>query len=444
MKKKVSNMNFTKNIVLAVILICFSITHLAAQEILTLEDAVKIALENNYEIKISKNDLKIDQSNVAYGNAGMLPKLTANVVDNNSIQNTKQTRSDGTTTELDNAKNNSLTYGVGLDWTVFDGFKMFAKLDQLKTLQKLGEAQLKLTLITKISDVNATYYDLVQQQQQLSALDSSIVISNQRLELAQNRYTIGKASKLEVLNAQVDLNTDTTTLLRQKELYANTKTLLNQILARDAKSDFKVIEEITIDEKLLLTELQNLAEKQNPVLEAQILNKKVAELQLKQIKGDRYPVLKLNSAYNFSESESSLGFVTQSSARGLNYGFTATLNIFDGFAQNRNEKIAKIQIENSTIAIAQQNQALSTTLTTSYQTYLTNIELTKLEEKNEGIAKQNLDITLEKFRIGTITTLEFRTAQLNYINAKVRNSNAQFQAKLSEIALKELAGNLTF
>ena len=426
------------------LLMCFSIYNGNAQEVLTLENAVKIALENNYEIKISKNDLRIDQSNVAYGNAGMLPKLTANVVDNNNVQNTSQTRIDGTVNELDNAKNNNLTYGVGLDWTIFDGFKMFAKLDQFKTLQKLGEAELKLTIITKISDVNATYYDLVQQQQQLAALDSSIIISNQRVELAKNRYTIGKASKLEVLNAQVDLNTDTTMLLRQKELYANTKTLLNQILARDPKTDFKVIEQIAVDDKLLLPELQSLAEKQNPVLEAQILNKKVAELQLKQVKGDRYPIIRLNSAYNFSESESSLGFVTQSSSKGFNYGFSATLNLFDGFAQNRNEKIAKIQLENSTIAIEQQTQALATTLTTSYQTYLTNLELSKLEEKNEAIAKQNLDITLEKFRIGTIATLEFRTAQLNYINAKVRNSNAQFQAKLSEIALKELAGNLTF
>lgn len=437
-------MNFTKNIISAVILICFSITNSNAQEVLTLEDAIKTALENNYEIRISKNDLTIDKTNVSVGNAGMLPTLSANVVDNNSIQNTSQTRSDGTVTELDNAKNNSLTYGVGLDWTVFDGFKMFAKLDQLKTIQKLGEAELKLTIITKISDVTATYYDLVQQQQQLSALDSSIVISNKRLELAQNRYTIGKASKLEVLNAQVDLNTDTTTLLRQKELYSNTKTLLNQIMARDVKTDFKVIDAITVDEKLLLPELTLLAEKQNPQLEAQVLNKKIAELQLKQIKADRYPVVKLNSGYNFSESESSLGFVSQSSAKGLNYGFTATLNLFDGFAQRRNERIAALQVENSKVLIAQQNQMLQSTLTTSFQTYLTNLELTKLEAKNEVIAKQNLDITLEKFRIGTITTLEFRTAQLNYINAKVRNNNSKFQAKLSEISLKELAGSLTF
>jgi len=415
-----------------------------AQEILTIQDAVKIALENNYEIKIASNDLKIDQTNVAAGNAGMLPKVTANVVDNNSIQNSSQTRQDGTVTELDNAKNNSLNYGVGLDWTIFDGFKMFAKLDQLKELQKLGEAQLKLTIITKISDANAVYYDLVQQQQQLEALDTAIVISNQRMSLAQNRFTIGKASKLEVLNAQVDLNTDTTTLLRQKELFANTKILLNQILARDAKTDFKVIDEITVDDKLLLPELTALAEKQNPQLEAQIINKRVSELQLKQIKAGRYPTVKVNTGYNFSESQSSLGFTTESSARGLNYGFSASLNLFDGFSQNRNEKIAKIEIENSKILIDQQNLALHSQLATAYQTYLTNIQLIDLDGKNEAIAKQNLTITLDKFHIGTITTLEFRTAQLNYINAIVRYSNAQFQAKLSEIALKELAGNLNF
>lgn len=415
-----------------------------AQEVLTLESAVKIALENNYEIKIATNNLTIQKTNVAIGNAGMLPTVTANVVDNNSIQNSSQTRQDGTETELDNAKNNSLTYGVGLDWTIFDGMRMFARMDQLKELQKLGEAQLKLTVITRISDVNAAYYDLVQQQQQLAALDTTIVISNQRLTLAQNRFTIGKASKLEVLNAQVDLNTDQVALLRQKELYANSKILLNQLLARDVATDFKVIDVLKVDSLLLLPELKALAEKQNPQLEAQIINKRVAELELKQIKAARYPTVRVNTSYNFSESQSSLGFVAESQSRGLNYGFSASLNLFDGFAQNRNEKIAKIQIENSKLNIDQQNLALNSQLATSYQTYLTNLELIALEEKNESIAKQNLNITLDKFRIGTITTLEFRTAQLNYVNAKVRYSNAQFQGKLSEIALRELAGNLIF
>jgi outer membrane protein len=444
MKMKVNNIMPSKIIIKSLVLFFFCIMKIDAQEILTPQEAIKIALENNFEIKIATNNLTIDQANVAIGNAGMLPIVTASVVDNKSVQNSSQTLLSGGSNQLDNAKNNSLTYGVGLNWTIFDGFMMFAKLDQLKELQKLGEAQLKLTVITKVSDVNATYFYLVQQQQQLAALDTTIVISNQRLALAQNRFTIGKASKLEVLNAQVDLNTDKVALLRQIELYTNTKTLLNQILARDTKTDFSVIAELTLDEQLSLSELSSLAEKQNPQLESQIISKRVSELQLKQIKAARYPVISVNTGYNIRETQSSLGFVTQSNSKGLNYGFSASLNLFDGLAQNRNEKIAKIQIENAELAIEQQNVSLNSLLATSYQTYLTNLELIDLEETNETIAKQNLEITLDKFHIGTITTLEFRTAQLNYVNAKVRYSNAQFQAKLSEIVLKELAGTINF
>ncbi|MDN3673348.1 TolC family protein [Flavobacterium branchiarum] len=435
---------YTKTLFKSLVMFLFFIASSNAQEVLTIENAVKIALDNNFEIKIASNNLKINETNAAIGNAGMLPKVTATVVDNNSIQNSSQVRQDGTTTSLSNAKNNSLNYGVGLDWTIFDGMRMFAQLDQLKELQKLGDTELRRTILVKVGQVNSTYYDLVQQQQQLAALDTTIVISKQRLTLAQNRFSIGKASKLEVLNAQVDLNTDQVSLLRQKELYANTKILLNQILARDSKIDFKVMDQVALDNSLILDSLQELALKQNPQLQSQIINIRIAELQLKQVKGNRYPTVKLNTGYNFSENHSSLGFTSQSTGRGLNYGFSASLNLFDGFAQHRNEKISKLQIDNTKFALEQQNQILSTQLATSYQTYLTNLELINLEENNEAIAKQNLGITLDKFRIGTITTLEFRTAQLNYVNAKVRYSNAQFEAKLSEIALKELAGNISF
>jgi outer membrane protein TolC len=372
----------------------------------------------------------------------MLPTITATATANNRVQNSSQTLQSGVVNSLDNAKNNSLNYGINLDWTVFDGFRMFARLDQLKELQKLGEAQLKQTILSKINAVTSTYFDLVQQQQQLQALDSTIVLSNQRLALAQNRFMIGKASKLEVLNAQVDLNTDQVALLRQKELYANTKVSMNQILARNTKTDFNVIDAIRVDGGLQLNELSALAEQQNPQLVAQIIANKVAELQLKQVKANRYPTVRLSTGYNLTETQASLGFATATSAKGFNYGFSAALNVFDGFAQNRNEKIAQLQIDNSKLTIDQQKLALESQLATSYQTYLTNLELIQLEEKNEVIAKQNLAITLDKFKIGTITTLEFRTAQLNYVNAKVRNSNAQFQAKLSEIALKELAGSI--
>jgi outer membrane protein TolC len=414
-----------------------------AQDLLTVEDAVAIALDNNYQILIASNNLKIDETGVSLGFAGMLPTVNGTVSDNRSLINLQQVRNDGSEVSQDNAKNNTFSYGARLDWTIFDGFGMFARYDQLKEIQKLGEAELQQAIVDRVSQVMITYYDLVQQQQQLTALDSTMVISQQRVELSNNRFTIGKASKLEVLNAQVDLNTDQTLMMRQKELYANTKILLNELLARDSKIDFKVMDAILVDNGLELSQLESLAMQLNPQLQAQLINKRIAELQLKQVKANRLPVLGINAGYSRSESESSLGFAVSSASQGWNYGFTASINIFDGFNQNRNEKISKIQIENSQIAIKQQEQQLATQLATAYQTYLTNINLVELEAGNVDIAKENLDITLDKYRIGTIPTIEFRTAQLNYINAEVRYSNAMFQAKLSEITLKQLAGSLT-
>lgn len=411
-----------------------------SQEVLTIENAIKIALENNFEIKIASNNYNIAKTNSTIGNAGMLPTLTASVAANNRVQNSTLTLQNGVVNALDNALNNSLNYGVSLDWTIFNGFKMFTRLEQLKELEKLGSTQLQQTIISKLSEVSSTYFNLVQQQQQLKALDSTLVISNQRLALAQNRFAIGKASKLEVLNAQVDLNTDNVVLLKQQEVFQNTKTLLNKILARDLQTQFNVIEKIKVDDNLKLTELSDLVEKQNPQLVSLLLSKNVAELQLKQIKGDRYPVITLSSGYVFNETQASLGFAAATSARGFNYGFNAALNLFNGWNQNRNEKIAKIMLDNSKLTLNSQRLELQAQLNAAYQTYLTNNQLVVIENKNEIYAKQNLDITLDKFKIGTITTLEFRTAQLNYVNAKVRNSNAQFQAKLSEIVLKELAG----
>ena len=412
------------------------------QEVLTVQDAVKTAIENNYQIITASNNLRIDSISVSPGYAGMLPSLEATISDNNSIQYLSQIRSDGTKITRDNAKNNSLAYGVAMDWTLFDGLRMFANYDQLKETQKLGEAELKQVILTSVGEVLITYYDLVQQQQQLSALDSTILISKQRVDLAQNRFSIGKSSKLEVLNAKVDLNTDETLMQRQKESYANTKTDLNRQLARDLKMDFQVIPEIFVDESLSLSELESLVMNNNPQLNVERIGKRISELELKQIKAARYPTVFATTGYNFGQSESSLGFTTSSNSRGFNYGFGASLNLFDGFNQNRNEKIGKLELENAQVSIKAQEQELLSMLRTTYQTYLTNISLIELEGNNEAIAKENLDITVDKYRIGIIPTIEFRTAQLNYINAKVRLSNAKFQAKLSEIILKQLSGDL--
>ena len=414
-----------------------------AQEVLTLEEAITIALENNYEIKIATNNLKIDETNNNLANAGVLPTLSANLTNNNSQFNTKQTQADGSIRELDNAKNFNLTYGVGLDWTIFDGLSMFARKEQLSILEEQGKSELQATILSKISDVYMTYYDLVQQQQVMASIDSAIVISNQRVTTAQNRFAIGKASKLEVLNAQVDLNTDKSILLSQKESYKNTQIRLNELLARDLQTNFTVVQEITFEQTLEYNELKELATQQNPQLQAQILSKRIADLNLKQLKGNRYPTVRLTSGYNFTRSEASLGFITQSSGQGFVYGVAASVPVFNGFLQNKREKAAKYEVENASFVLDQQKLALESQMASLFQSYQTNLELVKVEEQNIEIAKQNLDITLAKFKIGTITPIEVRTAQQNFIEVSVRYATAQYQTKLSEINLKELAGTLS-
>ena len=338
-----------------------------AQELLSLENAVKIALENNYEIKIANNNSKIEATNNNLANVRMLPALNATLTNNNSHLDTKQTQGDGTVRELDGAINRNITYGVGLDWTIFDGLRMFARKEQLNVLEQRGKAELQAAILTKISDVYLTYFDLVQQQQVLASIDTAIVISNQRVTTAQNRFSIGKASKLEVLNAQVDLNSDLSMQLRQKELYRIAKLKMNELLVRDVYTEFRVAEEISLDQNIEFAELKATAEKQNPQLQAQILSKKIADLNLKQVKGNRYPTVRITSGYNFTRSEASLGFITQSSGQGFVYGVTATVPIFNGFLQNRNEKVAKYQVENAGWLLEQQKLTLNTTGFLLYQ-----------------------------------------------------------------------------
>lgn len=434
-----------KNFKLIIAFILIGLPFFAAgQTVLTLEEAIAITLENNFDIRIAKNQLQIDQENVTIGNAGMLPRVNGTITNNNTILNTKQTQSNGNEIEIDGAKNLNLNTGVGLEWTIFDGFRMFARHNQLKEIQKLGETELKFNVLSKVSEVYDTYYILVNQQHLIQSLDSIIVVSEFRLKTAQTRFTIGKASKLEVLNAEVDYNADVSAKIRLIEQYAISKIALNQLLVRPSETDFTVTDIILIDETLKLQDLLTLAQEQNPELQIQYINKKIQEYELKQVKAARYPSLSLSTGYNLVRAESPFGFVTESTGNNFNYGFTASINIFDGFNQNRNERTSKIQLENTQLLIDRQKQTVNAQISSIYQSYLSNLALLEMEQKNEKIARQNLEITLDKFKIGTISPVEFRTAQVNYANAVIRLTNAELLAKQTEISLKEIAGSLSF
>ncbi len=414
----------------------------SAQELLTLEEAVRITLEKNYNILISKNDVDIADRNVNLANAGMLPSVSGTFNNNNTIQNSTQTRETGVVTERNNARGNTLNYGVGLNWTVFDGFRMFARYDQLKELQRLGDANLQLNVLSTLGDVMERYYNLVQQQQQLKAFDTAVSMSRLRVRTAQTRFEVGKAARLEVLNAQVDYNTDTTNYLQQQVMHRTSQIALNEIMGRDVNVEFRVADSFEIEERLVFAELLSHAMQQNPALRAALISKRIAELDLKQVKANRYPVIGLNSGYNFNRSESALGFATQTSGRGFNYGLNASINIFNGFLQRRNEKNSEVLIRSADLDYQRINQSINAQLASAYQTYLTSLSLVKLEESNQKIASQNLDITLTRYRLGTITQVEIRDAQLNYLNATVRLNNSRYQAKLAEVSLKEISGSI--
>ena len=417
-------------------------TSVFAQEVLTLQEAISIALKNNYDIKLINNEANIAKNNVNLGNAGILPIVAGTFNTGGSRQNTVQTQSTGVQRIIDGARSTNMGYGVGLDWTIFDGFSMFANYDRLKALEEQGKLAAKSQILTTITDVVSAYFNVVKQQQLVVASDSAINISTYRLRIADNKLELGRGSKLDVLAAKVDYNTDTSAYLQQKNLLSNYQVTLNQLLARDPITQFVVPNDMSIDENLNYADMASKTVLLNPELQNAVINKKIAELNLKVVKGNRYPLVMVNGGYDFNRNANPTGFNIQSRANGLTYGLTASIPIFNGFLQRQNERNAKIAIKSSEFTIERTKQEIIAQLTTAYQTYSTFLGLVKLERTNVDIANENLDITLEKYRLGSIAPLELREAQRNALTAQSRYLEIQYQAKLAEISLKELSGTL--
>ncbi len=432
----------TKHFIFFIALWLASANQTFAQEKLTLVDAISIALKNNYDIKLLNNEEIIAKNNTNLGNAGILPVAVGTFSTGGSRQNTVQTQSTGTQRVTDGARSSNMAYGVGLDWTIFDGFRMFANYDQLKALEQQGQLNSKTQILTTISDVVAAYYNLSKQQQLVAAADSAIDISNLRLRIANNKLEIGRGSKLDVLAAKVDYNTDTSNYLQQKNLLGTYMVTLNQLMARDVNIKFTVDSNLNIDNNLNYSELNTQTLQLNPSLQNAFISKKIAELNLKQVKAGRYPQVSLNTGYEFNRSTTPTGFNTNFRANGLTYGLTASINIFNGFLQRQNERNAKIGINSADLTLEKVKLDITAQLAAAYQNYSTFLELVKLERGNIEIANQNLDITLEKYRLGSIAPLELREAQRNAIDATSRYVEIQYQAKLAEITLKELSGTL--
>jgi outer membrane protein TolC len=410
--------------------------------LLTLKEAVEIALKNNYNIKLAQNNNTIAKNNVTPGNAGFLPQVGADLTTNNSRQTVTQTRSDGTVNNLNGIRNSNVSYGPSLNWTVFDGFAMFANYDQLKELNKLSDVRMRDTIQSTIASVITTYYDLINQNEQIRAQKGAIEISRTQYRIANDKFTVGRASRLDVLNAQVNLNTDTATLLAQLQQFKANKIRMNQLLIRDLQTDFSVADTIVVDEKLVLADIINNAHTQNPAILSAEINKRLADINLRQVKATRYPTLSVGTGYTWSNSKTPAGFTRTQDTHGFNYGLTASINIFDGFNQTRKERNAKTQIDNAAMGAKQARLDIEAQINNLFVSYLSGLDLVRLGQANVAIAKRNLEISLDKYKLGNITPLEIREAQRNYLDAQSKFFEAQYQSKQAEIMLKQITGSI--
>jgi outer membrane protein len=435
-------MYFKKEIVAFLFLLMGVALTASAQEKLSLQEAITVALKNNYDIKLVSNDVQIAKNNNNIGNAGFLPRLDGNFSEAGGLQNTVRTQSNGNEQSLSGVRNTNLSYGVALGWTIFDGLQMFTNLERLKELEKQGSVNAKATVLGTISSVVNAYYNVSREQQLVVARDSALDVSTLRLRIANNKLEIGRGSKLDVLTATVDYNTDTSAYLQEQNLLRNSRVTLNQVMARDLNIVFSVDTVFDITSSLNYATLKDQMGQLNPDLQNAFINKKLAELDLKLVKGQRYPLIAVNSGYEFQRSASPTGFNIQQRANGLTYGLTASMNIFNGFLQRQNERNAKITINSAELTLDRTRQEIGAQLITAYQNYTTNLALLQVEKNNVDVAKQSLDITLEKYRLGSIAPLELREAQINSIDAVSRYLEAQYQAKLTEINLKEISGTL--
>jgi outer membrane protein len=409
--------------------------------LLTLKDAVQIALKNNYNIQLSQNNSTIAANNVTLGNAGFLPQVTGDAALNASNQKIKQTRNDGTVNNL-TANNSNNNYGVNLNWTIFDGFNMFANYDMLKQQDKLGAIRLQDTIQSTVANVINTYYNLISQNEQVKALRGAIEISRTQLRYSNDKFTVGRVSKLDVYNAQVNLNTDTSNLVIQLQQFKTTKLQLNQLLVRDLQTDFSVGDTIVVNNNLVLGDIITKAQTQNAAILAAQINKRLAEISLRQVKSTRYPVIGVTSGYTFTNSKTPAGFTLSQNAHGLAYGLTASINIFDGLNQWRRERNAKLQIANADISAKQTRLDVEAQISNFYIAYLSGLDLIRIGQSSVELAKKNLDISLEKYKIGNITQLEIREAQRNYLDAQSKFFSAQYQSKMAEVTLQQITNSI--
>lgn len=419
-----------------------SLISVQAQETLSPSEAIQIGLENHFDIRLVRLDAQIAENNLSLGNAGFLPRIDLNANQSFSITDSKQEFLSGTVNDRKGARASALNAGAQLNWTLFDGLQMFIGYERLQEMQQKSELQLLFTVEYAIEQILGQYYQLVNLKQQLRVLDKTIRLDQERLQLAENMLEIGSGSRLDLLQAQVDLNADSAALLGLLDRQQQTKALLNQLLARDARTMFEVNDTFSLRHDLAFEQLSASMMERNTSLGLARNDERQSLLLLREIRGRQLPGLGFAMGYNFLNQQSESGFISSNRSSGMTYGLQANISLFDGFNKQREKRNANILIQSSRIRTESLISELNNELTRQFDSHNSKMRLLSMERQNLMAASENLAIASERYRIGDLSGIEFREAQRNYMVAEGRLLQAILETKLLELKLLQLAGLL--
>ncbi|MFU8812417.1 MAG: TolC family protein [Balneolaceae bacterium] len=443
MKLPVSNTSLLRTGLLGIIMGLVSATgDVQAQQHVTLEDAISIGLENNFGLQISRNVAEISGNNVTLGNAGFLPRVTATASRTESVEDTDFV-SGGERTERTGARSTNTNAAVNLEWTLFDGLRMFSEYNRLDELSAIADRELRFNAELLVADITLAYFDIIRIQDQVRVLENTVEVSNERIEIEETKFELGSGSEVELLQARSDLNEDRAALLRERNLLEQAMFSFNELLSRSPGEEFSVSESIPINRSLQRDELFSALLADNSELALARMQQRVADMEVRSIRGERFPEVSLSSGYSFLRNETDGGFTTFVESTGFSIGLTARIPIFDGFNINRRSQNAQINQKNTRLQLEDQKIRLESRFLTLFRTYQNSLQLVDLEQDNLDNAEKTLDVAIERFRLGDISSLEFREAQRTFQTAENRLINAKFEAKLAEIELLQLSGRLS-
>ena len=428
-----------KNIILVLLLLLgFNLT---AQTVLTLEQAKTITLSNNFGIKIAKNNVVISQNQTDKSVNGYLPTVSANAGLNGNFGGSSQSFGNGGEASTANAFTWGGNASVQANYTIFDKRRDLT-LEQLKETLSLSNLQLKQTIEQNLLQVYNGYFQVAQLSENVNVLLEAINISRERLRRAQYQLDFGQGSGLNVLNAQVDIQRDSVNLLNTKMNLENAKRNLNVSMGRNTSEDFQVEIDTAIDENLNLESLIEQSKNENLALQVNRKNLAVNEMNLQIIDAEKRPTVSAGASYAFNYSDNPTGaFIDKSNSRGLAANVGVSWTIFDGSRDIRKQN-AVINLTNQKLQISQLQQQLERDIINAWANYQNAIFVLQVEENAVETNRENFARTEEQIKVGRLTSIEFRQAQLNLLNAQTSLNNAKFDAKLREIQLLQMVGKL--